>query len=184
MGPPHSSTGESPWGRRGCKGCKRNLRGGTPSCPQGRPQIRTSPLPKPLSYSFTHPHFSSTGGKTPNTPKPRPKTPLPSSPSKAGPQTQILPHSTHQEEEAPSPHPDPELLSHVPAQLQLVPISTGAPQLLIKPLAQQRGCGDRSYKKQTMGFGLPGREFGSSPSQPPSRDGIAVLENEPSPLMR
>lgn len=91
VGPPHSSAGESPWGRRGCNGCKRNLRGGTPSCPQGRPQIRTSPLPKPLSYSFTHPHFSSTGGKTPNTPKPRPKTPQkqdPKHPSQAAPQKQ------------------------------------------------------------------------------------------------
>lgn len=144
------------------RGAKGTLGGDTPNCPQGRPQIRTSPLPKPLSHSFTHYYFSSlpphptqgakpqtsphTGGKTPNTPKTptaRPKTPPKTSkqPLRRG-ATQILPHSTHQEEEAPSLHPGPELLSHVPAQLQLVPISTGAPQLLIKPLAQQRGCGD------------------------------------------
>lgn len=78
------------------RGAKGTLGGDTPNCPQGRPQIRTSPLPKPLSHSFTHYYFSSlpphpTQGAKPQTPpKPLQQDPKhppkpPSSPSEEGP---------------------------------------------------------------------------------------------------
>lgn len=175
---------EKPWG------------GGAQIVPRADPKSRPAPCQSP-SYAASPTVTSSLASlltphrqqnpKHPKTPTAKPQTSpkIPKHLLRRCPKPTLpLPHSTHQEEEAPSPHPGLDLLSHITAQLQLVPISTGAPQLLVKPLAQQRGCGDRSHKKTNNGVWAARVIIWVPPSRPLSRDVSVVLENEPSPLMR
>lgn len=166
------------------RGAKGTLGGAPQVVPRADPKSGPAPCQSP-SHTASPTLTSPAQEAKPQTPRKQdPKLPSQAAPQKQDhkPKSYLTAPTRRMKHQAPTRTLSFYLMSQLSSswsQLAQVP-----PQLLIKPLAQQRGCGDRSYKKQAMGFGLPGREFGPSPSQPPSRDGIAVLENEPSPLMR